>query len=314
MIIVSASDNNFVPGLIVLIYSAWFNNPGARFYVIDAGISPEGRARLSSFCEDRSISCEILIADPDTLARLPDPKHWSSATYARLLIPDLLPDHSRAIYIDGDAVVNSDISELWTMDLGNNLVAGVLDGMMKPSYLAEIGLNADNYINAGVLIMNLDLWRAEQTGSQMIDQLIRHPDLGYADQTAINLVARDRILYIDRKFNFFAREYTHFPKMTPRIIHYPGPDKPWSNQRSPLAEVFDAYREVSGADIPKPKRGWQFKTFRRTLVGLLSLRRKHWLQLDYRRHYRAAFVIPHIKALRARATEARIPATEGNEA
>lgn len=300
MIIVSASDNNFVPGLIVLIYSAWFNNPGAHFYVIDAGISPEGRARLSSFCEDRGISCEILVADPVTLARLPDPKHWSSATYARLLIPDLLPDHSRAIYIDGDAVVNSDISELWTMDLGDNLVAGVLDGMMKPSYLAEIGMNANNYINAGVLIMNLDLWRAEQIGRKTIDQLVRHPELGYADQTAINIVARDRIRYIDRKFNFFAREYTRFPKMTPRIIHYPGPDKPWNNRRSPLADIFDAYREISGADIPKPKRGWQFTTFRRTVLGLLSLRPKYWRLLNYRLHYQTKFVAPHIAELRAR--------------
>jgi lipopolysaccharide biosynthesis glycosyltransferase len=314
MIIVSASDNNFVPGLIVLIYSAWFNNRSARFYVIDAGISPEGRLRLSSFCDDRGISCEILVADADTLAQLPDPKHWSSATYARLLIPDLLPEHSRAIYIDGDAVVNSDISELWTMDLGDNLVAGVLDGMMKPNYLAEIGMNANSYINAGVLIMNLDLWRAEQIGRKTIDQLMQHPELGYADQTAINLVARDRILYIDRKFNFFAREYTHFPKMTPRIIHYAGPDKPWANQRSPLADVFDVYREVSGSDIPKPSRGWQFKTFRRTVLGLLSLRPKYWKQFHYRLHYQSKFVAPHIEELRSKALAARPQAPEGSGA
>jgi lipopolysaccharide biosynthesis glycosyltransferase len=149
--------------------------------------------------------------------------------------------------------------------------------------------------------MNLDLWRAEQVGDQAIRLLLSRPNLEFPDQTAINLVARDRIRYIDRKFNFFAREYTHFPKMTPRIIHYPGPDKPWDNQRSPLAEIFDAYREVSGSDIPKPKRGWEFKTFRRTVMGLLSFRPKYWKQLHYRLHYRSNFVVPHIRELRARA-------------
>jgi lipopolysaccharide biosynthesis glycosyltransferase len=301
MIIVSASDNNFVPGLLILIYSAWINNQGARFYVIDAGISPEGRARLNDFCRKREIPFDILQADPDLLARLPKPAHWSSASYARLLIPDLLPHHGKAIYIDGDALVSSDISELWSLDLGDHLVAGVTDGLINPRFLRKIGIGADEYINSGVLIMNLDLWRAERVGDQAIKLLISNPDLEFPDQTAINLVARGRIRYIDRKFNFFAREYTHFPKMTPRIIHYAGPDKPWANKRSPLADVFDVYREVSGSDIPKPSRGWQFKTFRRTVMGLMSLRPKYWRRLDYHLHYQSKFIVPHIRELRARA-------------
>ncbi|WP_018181200.1 glycosyltransferase family 8 protein [Kaistia granuli] len=312
MIIVSAGDNKFVPGMMVLIYSAWINNRDAQFYVVDAGISPEGRGRLLAFCRAHGISCSIVQVDPRLLARLPASANWSSAMYARLFIPDLLSEHSRAIYIDGDAVVNSDISELWHLDLGNNLVAGVLDGLMRPAFLNQIGLRAEQYINSGVLVMNLDRWRAEQTGNKTIQLLLSRPNLKFPDQTAINLVARDRILYIDRKFNFFAREYTHFPKMTPRIIHYAGPDKPWNNQRSPLAEIFDAYREVSGSDIPKPSRGWQFKTFRRTIMGLLSLRPKYWRQLDYRLHYQSKFIVPHIRELRARA--GRMQGTEASRA
>ncbi|BCP51924.1 glycosyl transferase [Kaistia sp. 32K] len=314
MIIVSAGDTKFVPGMMMLIYSAWINNRNARFYVIDAGISPDGRKKLSAFCADHGISCQIVGVDPAFLAQLPKSVNWSPAMYARLFIPDLLAEHDKAIYIDGDAVVNSDISELWQLDLGEDLVAGALDGLMTPAFLADIGLRADQYINSGVLVMNLALWRAERIAEQAIALLLDRPGLEFPDQTAINLVARDRVRYIDRKFNFFAREYTRFPKMIPRIIHYPGPDKPWSNKRSPLADVFDAYREVSGADIPKPKRGWQFKTFRRTVFGLLTLRPKHWRRLRYRLHYRSTFIDPHVAELRAKAMAARAPAPEGSGA
>lgn len=300
MVIVSASDNNFVPGLLILIYSAWIHNPDAQFYVIDAGIRPDGQAKIFAFCGKHGISCGILQADPALLSRLPKPKSWSSAAYARLSIPDLLPEHDRAIYIDGDAVVNSDISELWSLDLGDNLVAGVPDGMMDPEFLAEIDIRPEKYINSGVIVMDLDRWRKERVGDQAIELLMARPDLDFPDQTAINIVARDRIQYIDRKFNFFAREYTRFRKELPRILHYPGPDKPWKNLRSPLSEIFDAYREVSGADIPAPPRGWEFKTFRRTVVGLLSLRPKYWRQLHYRRYYQSAFIAPHIRELRAK--------------
>ena len=39
MIIVSASDDNFVPGLLNLLYSTLFHNKDAEFYIIDAGLS-----------------------------------------------------------------------------------------------------------------------------------------------------------------------------------------------------------------------------------------------------------------------------------
>ncbi|WP_336801786.1 glycosyltransferase family 8 protein [Kaistia sp. MMO-174] len=301
MVIVSGSDTKFVPGVLILIYSAWLNNPDAQFYVIDAGISAKGRDRIDAFCRRHGIRCGLLKADPALLARLPVAIHWSQAVYARLLIPELLPQHSRAIYIDSDAVVTTSLSELWDLDLGDNLVAGCLDGMMDPAFLAGVGMRADEYVNSGVIVMDLDRWRAERVSEQAIAILDARPDLGYPDQTALNLVTRGRAKLLDRRFNFLAREITRFEKMTPSIVHYAGPDKPWANKRCPLSEIFEAYRIASGADIPEPPRGWEFKTFRRTVMGLLSLRPKYWRRVAFGRHYRAAFVDPHIAMVKSKA-------------
>ena len=54
-----------------------------------------------------------------------DISHITSPTYYRLLLPALLPDVEKCIYIDGDTIVDGDISKLYAEDLGDNLVAGV---------------------------------------------------------------------------------------------------------------------------------------------------------------------------------------------
>jgi lipopolysaccharide biosynthesis glycosyltransferase len=305
VIIVSASDDNFVPGLLILLYSAWINNPTARFHVIDAGIRIENVERIRAFCARHGIDCSLLRADVDALTRLPDPKHWTSATYARLFLPDLLPDAERAIYVDADAIVTSDIGELWTLDLGGHLVAGVADGSIDRDLLERVGIAFGDYINAGVLVMNLAQWRREGTTDRMIRQLMDHPDLAFADQTAINIVARGRILRVAPEFNVFARDFSDRSDLRPRIIHYTGQFKPWSSRISPMTSVFDAYRMEADAGIPAPPLGWDFKRIRRTLVGLIGLRPKYWRPIACRLHYQSAFITPHIRELRTRVAAAR---------
>ncbi|ODT22467.1 MAG: hypothetical protein ABS35_14695 [Kaistia sp. SCN 65-12] len=300
MIIVSASDQNFVPGLLVLLYSAWLNNRTARFYVIDAGLGTDGTARVTSLCARYGIDCRILRADPEQLARLPSAGHLTSATYARLFLPDLLPEHDRAIYLDSDAVVIGDLEPLWAFDLGDDLLAGVVDPGMLPDTLQKFGVPPGQYVNAGVLLMNLERWRSEGIGARCVDQLMRHPDFELADQTAINIVAKGRIRHLDRRFNFFAATPMPTKDADLRVLHFTGPDKPWQKAGLPLGGIFDAYRRDSGAAIAVRSRGWTFRSLRKTTLGLLTLRPKYWRVL-LRQAERRPFVRRHVRALAAKA-------------
>lgn len=300
MIIVSASDHHFVPGLLVLLYSAWLHNRSARFYVIDAGLGTDGTERVTALCARHGIDCRILRADADALARLPDPGHLTPATYARLFLPDLLPEQDKAIYIDSDAVVIGDLGPLWAFNLGDDLLAAVVDPGMRPETLEKFGVPAGQYINAGVLLMNLARWRKEQIGARCVDQLMRHPDFELADQTAINIVAKGRIRHLDAAFNHFAANRMPVDARDLRILHFTGPDKPWAKAGLPLGGIFDAYRRASGAGIPAPERSWNVRSLRRTTLGLLALRPKYWRVL-LRQAERRPFVRRQVRALAAKA-------------
>src|SRR5262245_45169117 len=60
---------------------------------------------LTDFATRLGVRLSIITIDSTRLDGLPTTAVLSAATYARLLIPDLLPHASRALYLDADAIV-----------------------------------------------------------------------------------------------------------------------------------------------------------------------------------------------------------------
>ena len=83
------------------------------------------------------------------------------AAYFRYIIPELLPQVDKILYLDGDIVVNGCIYNFYDTKLENNYFAGVAD-----SFIYDIGhnqrFNLDVYVNAGVLLMNLKQMRQDR--------------------------------------------------------------------------------------------------------------------------------------------------------
>ena len=85
--------------------------------------------------------------------------HLSNETYCRLMTPALLPNVEKLLYLDIDLLIRGDVAEIYDTDLSGYLVAGVEEEQMRVNgYPAVIGMRrAENYFNAGVLLMNLPL-------------------------------------------------------------------------------------------------------------------------------------------------------------
>lgn len=254
--LVTGSDDNYVPGVLVLIASAAFHTPGLSATVLDNGISPANRARIDALGPRLGIALRRIEIDPDAFAALPVRRgHLTRSTYLRLLIPDLLPEADRVVYMDCDMVVTADLAPLATLDLGRAVVAAVPDPAPAAPELASTGIARGDYVNAGLLVMNLAVWRAEDIAGRCL-ALLSDParPLLSEDQSALNIAAAGRILPLPSRFNVYA-DPAAYPDATawpqdPAVIHHVVGLKPWIAAGVELGGIWDWHAARIGDLMP----------------------------------------------------------------
>ena len=155
-------------------------------------------------------------------------KRFSMLSAFRLLIGKIIPaEIVKIIYLDSDVLVNLNINELWTIELGNNVIAAVpehdepavgfaicRDGFVKP----------ENYFNSGVMIINLEKMRSEEKKILEATKFIAARQYGLLNQNIFNYCFSERTVKLPRKFNVWVREQPRFNN-TPierKIYHYIG--------------------------------------------------------------------------------------------
>ena len=102
--------------------------------------------------------------------------HFSNAALYRLFMTQYLPKRiDRILYLDGDLIVNLDISEIFKEN-SNSVFSARIEN-------AEIG-----YFNSGVFLTSLNYWRSNEIGKRCADYLTQNPESQYKDQDALNHV------------------------------------------------------------------------------------------------------------------------------
>lgn len=131
----------------------------------------------------------------------------SLATWMKVFVVQEIPETvEQLLYIDSDTLVLASLRELAEIDMGNHMVAAVIDSISRGS--AE-RLRLDTpYFNAGLLLLNFSLWRKEDTVRRMHLHLSQHiAEYPVNDQDLINDYFRGRILKLNPRYNF---QGTHF--------------------------------------------------------------------------------------------------------
>jgi lipopolysaccharide biosynthesis glycosyltransferase len=292
MIIVSAADERFVPHFATLLHSIWTHQPNAQVHLIDCGIAPATVATLANFADRLGIALAIVPIDTTLFADLPTNKLWTAAVYARLLIPDLFPSAERALYLDADCVVVGDLTDLWHTNLGDAAIGGVYDYGMVMERRVDIVLSS--YVNSGMLLMNLPVWRRERLSAAALTFRRAYPAAGFADQTAINAACAGRIFYVHEHWNFLlGAGHSVGNWVGPRIIHCTGVAKPWLHRNAFLGELYRCHRRQTPFPLAEPRAVYPSKA--RLLLYLLGGRRRYWYQFLIRRRARA-FVEAYLAA------------------
>lgn len=179
-------------------------------------------------------------------------------TYGRFFIPSIL-SYDKVLWLDSDLVVQTDISQLYDIELGDNLVAGVVDILSVEEEENRVAWRMEplSHINAGVLVINNKLWQKEDLQKKLLDEVI-HPTNSWTlnDQDIINYVCQDRILLLNYKWNFLGAAFcwkkdkykSYVGDIEPinyYIIHYNGSIKPWNSTKSRFSVIWWKYAQES---------------------------------------------------------------------
>ncbi|MFR3240642.1 MAG: glycosyltransferase family 8 protein [Megamonas funiformis] len=193
-----------------------------------------------------------------------DDREFTIATYYRFAIPYQLKDLTdKYLYIDADMIAIRDLKDYLNINIENKIAAVVddftLDKVGNPILLAE----DKKYFNAGMMYINLNLWMKEQVSEKSVS-ILREVNLdpkqkikyGYEfrcfDQDALNIVLKNKVKYIEPKYNFLANISLKHNKNLQNVptdtifIHYHGFNKPWHEWCfHHLARYFRDYKEIS---------------------------------------------------------------------
>ena len=198
--------------------------------------------------------------------------HLSKETFFRFLLPTLFPSLDKILYLDMDLIVRGDVTEIFGTPLDGALVAAARDLWVdrdEPTgFKGKLGLSvSDTYINAGVMLINLDAWRAEDISSRAVRLMIEHnDDYPFFDQDALNTLFKGRVKLLDGKWNFTAWNYDRQKSLRKKakILHYAGKVKPWNTPSRRWKDCAWAYYRLQADYIlrtgkrPSPWRRWAY--------------------------------------------------------
>lgn len=251
--IVCATDSNYIPYCGVMMTSLFENNKEERIcmHILGMELTDDNIKELSHI--GKKYTQSILFYNVGTLITRNDSlkkwnnqnkKHLSLATFSRLFIEELLPSTiNQVLYLDVDIIVCGSLHNLWTDGLGEHIVGWVTDGTPEPNARR---LHLLKYFNAGVLLLNLDLWRKNNITQQCLEYWDIHwRELLYEDQDVLNhILQKYNCKALHPKYNvipcFFQCDF-YFKKFIPQIywltgreairkpviIHYISSIKPW---------------------------------------------------------------------------------------
>ena len=181
--------------------------------------------------------------------------HLSTATIFRLALGIILPGSvEQIVYLDSDTVVRSDITALFDVDLEGHVIAGV-KGTKTEQHAARLGVA--NYINAGVLVIDLKQWRQEELYEATVGLIADgETDTPLLDQDAINKAVDGRIKLLPVCWNTMVYDTTDYQLVERAVIaHYNGFKKPWQEwYAEEQGQDYRAYLQVSPwRDVPLQK-------------------------------------------------------------
>lgn len=282
MNVVYTCDNNFVWIMGISMISLFENNRDIQqldVYLLGDNINEDNKSILITIAQKYNRSCYIIDVPDLNIPRSLTSSRWPKSAFTRMFSGDLIPhDIHKVLYLDCDIIVKGSIAGLTDFNTQDYAVSAVKD-CVSTQYKKKIGIaKEDSYVNAGVLLMNLDKMRKLDIRRMMADFVDSHMELiSYADQDILNGMFKGKFGVLPPEYDvmtqmcvysykqiqqyrcpssYYSKEEIEYAQQNPIIIHYTTcmlNIRPWcKNSKHPWASEFDKYQVMSPwASIPK---------------------------------------------------------------
>lgn len=205
-----------------------------KIFIIHLTLLDENKKRLKEIADKYDSEIKFIgLKDEDfSLLKMREDTYISKVTYARLMVPELLKEESKGLYLDCDMVVLKPLEALYDKDLEEFSIGAIPDGKYdQTSSKKRLGLNEKiEYFNAGLLLMDLDRLRENKKFDEVLEFAKTTKDnLELFDQDALNMIFQGNYKILPEIYNvthgvLLEKEYS-FSKIG--VIHYTGSVKPW---------------------------------------------------------------------------------------
>lgn len=214
-------------------------------HVVHSGFDATARRRVLASVPDLEVEWHEI--DRSVLEGVHNTDGLTDAALFRLTLGETLPaEVRRVLYLDADVLVTRDLGDLHAHDLGGTTIGAVRDAFSPwaagtyGSQWRELGLRPTSpYFNSGVLVIDLNRWRATGAGAACLD-VLRRTDPRWGDQDALNAVFEDAWTELPRRWNVQTPDLEHdsfswvlatdeiaAAVADPAVIHFTSRRKPW---------------------------------------------------------------------------------------
>lgn len=253
----TANDYEYTIVSIMSILFRAKENTFYEFYIlVDNGFKYEDELIIKKYFDPYKKKCSVtFVSVGETFKRAYlNTDFIKNPTYYRLLLPQLL-EEEKCIYLDSDTIVCTDLQELYDICVKDYYIAGVkapgyIAGGKKDDYCKQAFLpDIKQYVNAGVLLMNLKQMRKDN----LVKEFMRlyEFDMWGQDQDIINSACYGRIAFLPFEYNVMTKYSEWKISMyegifleselkrawnNPKIIHYADRVKPWNALRCAMGD------------------------------------------------------------------------------
>lgn len=143
-----AADSNYLVPITVVLQSIFDNNRGEDITIyllyLEGTLKEEDLLFLTDFTRQRKGTFTELKIKQEQIDGFSETRH-GKATLLRLCLPNLLPGLNKILYLDGDIIVNGDLSPLFDLDISGYHVAAAKDSasVYNINYQTAMGIERD---------------------------------------------------------------------------------------------------------------------------------------------------------------------------